>query len=181
MSGTRAAMDFVETPSHFFENYVWDPQFLKILARHHVDGHEIHDELITKLRASRNEFHAIERQTQLLYAQFDQQLFGVPPTSSKIDTTAIFAKLHKEYGIPYAEGTHWHSRFGHLVSYGGGYYGYLFSQVFASDIWKECFEGNSLSRDAGHRLWKKMLMHGGAKDPFMMIEDILGRPIQINA
>ena len=180
MSGTRAAMDFVETPSHWMENYVWDPEFLQILGRHHVDGHAIPDHLVEGLRKSRYEFHAVERQNQILYALFDQKLFGVPITDpsspTRVNTAEIFAGLHREHGIPYAEGTHWYSRFGHLVTYGAGYYGYLYSQVFASDIWKECFEGNSLSRKAGERLWKKVLIHGGASDPNVMLEDLLGRP-----
>jgi Zn-dependent oligopeptidase len=78
-------------------------------------------------------------------------------------TTEIFAKLHKDSNIPYAEGTHWHSRFGHLVTYGAGYYGYLYSQVFAGDIWQHCFEGDNLRRESGERLWQNMLIHGGCQ------------------
>lgn len=179
MSGTRAAMDFVETPSHLMENFVWDPEFLKILALHHQTGDAMPDEMITQLQQSRYEFAAIDRQNQILYSLFDQQLFGVPDPSGPT-STEIFARLHRELGVPYADGTHWHSRFGHLVSYGAGYYGYLYSQVFARDIWKRCFEGNSLDRQAGQQLWHQLLGHGGAKDPRAMLTDLLGRPPQID-
>lgn len=179
MSGTRAAMDFVETPSHLMENFAWDPEFLKILGRHHQSGMPMPDDMIAQLQRSRYEFAAIERQNQILYSVFDQTLFGVPdplgPTS-----TELLARLHREYDVPYAQGTHWHSRFGHLVSYGAGYYGYLYSQVFARDIWKHCFEGNSLDRAAGDRVWHKLLAHGGAKDPRAMLTDLLGRPPQVD-
>jgi intermediate peptidase len=184
MSGTRAAMDFVETPSHWMENYVWDPEFLQILGRHHIDGHVIPENLVDALRKSRYEFHGIERQNQILYALFDQKLFGVPVNTdpsnpTRVNPADIFASLHREHGIPFTEGTHWYSRFGHLVTYGAGYYGYLYSQVFAGDIWRECFEGNSLSREAGDKLWKKVLIHGGASDPNAMLKDLLGRPPQV--
>ena len=122
MSGTRAAMDFVETPSHLIENFVWDADFLKLLGVHHVTGEVMPDQLIEALRQSRNSFAAIERQNQILYAKLDQTLFGVPDPQHRT-TTQIFADLHHQAGVPYAEGTHWHSRFGHLVTYGAGYYG----------------------------------------------------------
>jgi intermediate peptidase len=178
MSGTRAAIDFVETPSHLLENFVWDPQFLKAFAFHHETGEAIPDAMIEQLRKSRNELYAIEQQNQIIYALFDQKLFGLQDLAQP-STTDMFAKLHHDHNIPYAEGTHWHSRFGHLVSYGAGYYGYLYSQVFAGDIWQHSFEGNSLSRESGERVWRSMLIHGGAKDPGAMLTDLLGRPPRV--
>jgi mitochondrial intermediate peptidase len=177
MSGTRAAMDFVETPSHLLENFAWDPQFLGIVARHHVSDEPMPDNMVQQLVKSRNEFSAIERQNQIIYAQFDQMLFGRRDAGHKsLSTIQLFESLHRAHGVPHAPGTHWHTRFGHLVTYGAAYYGYLFSQVFAADIWKECFLENSLSREAGDRLWHRLLSHGGAKDPWLMLEDMLGRP-----
>jgi intermediate peptidase len=180
LSGTRAAMDFVETPSHLFENYAWDPQFLSVMARHYATGEPVPPEMIQKLLHSRNEFRCIETQNQILYALFDQALFGVPDRN-RGSTTDLFAKLHRENNVPYAEGTHWHSRFGHLVTYGAGYYGYLYSQVFAADIWKHGFEGNSLQRTSGDDVWHKMLIHGGAKDPNIMLRDVLKREPSVDA
>jgi intermediate peptidase len=178
MSGTRAAMDFVETPSHLVENFVWDPQFLRAFALHHETGEGMPEKMIEQLRNSRNDFDAIERQNQITYALFDQKIFGRPDPSQP-STTEIFAKLHQDHNIPYADGTHWHSRFGHLVTYGAGYYGYLYSQVFAGDIWQHSFEGDSLRRESGERLWQSMLIHGGAKDPSAMLTDLLGRPPKV--
>ena len=180
MSGTRGAMDFVETPSHLIEHYVWDAEFLRgVLGRHHATGDVMPDKLIDKLRRSRYAFGAVERLNQVLYAQFDQKIFGIPD-STMPNTTEIFGDLHSQLGIPYAQGTHWHSRFGHLVTYGAGYYSYLYAQVFAGDLWKHLFEGQSLRRESGERLWHGMLQHGGAKDPTAMLTDLLGRRPQVN-
>jgi mitochondrial intermediate peptidase len=178
MSGTRAAMDFVETPSHLLENYVWDAEFLPTLGRHHETGAPMPIELIQQLQQSRYLLAAIERQNQILFALFDQKLFGIPDPSIH-SSTELFGALHRQFGIPYAEGTHWHSHFGHLVSYGAGYYGYLYSQVFSRDIWTHCLEGRSLNRTVGDQLWHKMLRHGGAKDPSVMLTDLLGRPPKV--
>jgi intermediate peptidase len=171
MSGTRAAMDFVETPSHWMENYVWDPQFLPQLART-ASGEPIPESMIQSLRESHKLFKCLEMQNQIVLAMFDQHIFGAPSSAS---TTDIWSGLHRQHAVPYAEGTHWHSNVGHLVTYGAGYYGYLYSQVFASDIWNQLFQEQSLKRKSGEQIWKKMLIHGGARDANVMLKDLLGR------
>jgi mitochondrial intermediate peptidase len=115
----------------------------------------------------------------VLYARLDQALYGVPDPMNP-SSTEIFANLHRQSGVPYVDGTHWHSRFGHLVTYGAGYYGYLYAQVFARDLWSQLFEGRSLERDSGDRLWHGLLQHGGAKDPAAMLTDLLGRPPRVD-
>ncbi|KAL7567840.1 hypothetical protein ACA910_000582 [Epithemia clementina (nom. ined.)] len=177
VSGTRTSMDFVETPSHLIENYVWDPTFLKILAVHPKTGLPIPDDLIGKLVHSRHQLQAIERQTQILYALFDQELFGKPTSLSFFSlesSTEILAHWHKELNVKFAPGTHWHSRFGHLMTYGAGYYSYLYAQEFAKEIWKRKFQGQSLNLESGQELWHKLLIHGGSKDPHVMLQDLLG-------
>lgn len=50
----------------------------------------------------------------------DQTLFG-ETTSSIHDKTTLIGELqntHTSFG--YAEGTHWHTRFNHLINYGAG-------------------------------------------------------------
>ena len=179
LSGTRAAMDFIETPSHLFESYVWDPTFLNFIGKHYSTGEHISEGAVSSLISSRNAFRALEVQTQIVYSRFDQEIFG--PQAGHTSTTDIFARLHKDHAVPYAPGTHWHSRFGHLVTYGSGYYGYLYSQVFAADIWQKCFSANPLSSTEGKMLWKELLRHGGARDPNVMLSTVLGREPSVDS
>ena len=163
------------------ENFIWDPAFLRILGRHHSTGEQIPEDMIQSLQESRHDFRTIDVQNQILYSRFDQLLFGtnnngtngmVGPSSSMTDQ---FRKLFIENGVPYADGTHWFSRFGHLVTYGAGYYGYLYSQILAADVWQAVFQGQSLEREAGHRWRREVLVHGGSKDPNEMLNNALGR------
>ena len=41
-------------------------------------------------------------------------------------------------------------------------------------IWNELFHDQSLKRSSGEKIWKKMLIHGGARDANVMLEDLLG-------
>ncbi|CAN0425288.1 unnamed protein product, partial [Hapterophycus canaliculatus] len=85
-------------------------------------------------------------------------------------------------------------RFGHFTGYGASYYAYLYAKMFTSAIWertpilrswstnqkpptrkhKRHFLGDPLNRHAGELLWKKLLIHGGAKDPHEMLQALLG-------
>lgn len=172
LSGTRTAVDFVETPSQLMELFVRDARVLKSFARHFQTGEPISEELTSKLADSRRLFQYVDIQTQLLYAYLDQGLFSTP---SGEPTTSKFAGLHQKMGIPFAEGTFWHSKFGHVVTYGAGYYSYLLDQVFAADIWQTCFASDPFNRAEGHRYRREVLIHGGAKDPNAMLRELLGR------
>ena len=64
LSGTRTAMDFVETPSHLMECYVWNEEFLTIIGRHFQTGAPVPTKNIENLVRSRNAFKAMEVQSQ---------------------------------------------------------------------------------------------------------------------
>ena len=179
-------MDFVETPSHLFEAFSRDPGFLsRVLARHYITGLPMSERRANHLALSHADFRGVEVQTQIVHSKFDQALFGEHPCSPSLGgctSTEMFERLHKEAGVPFAPGTHWHSRFGHLVTYGAGYYGYLYAQTFAADIWLTALASSMASssspevgREGGMRIWKEMLIHGGAKDPKDMLHAVLGR------
>lgn len=64
LSGTRAQLDFVETPAHLFECFVWDPRFVEQFALHFSTNKPIPQNMIWNLRASKNMFAAMDAQVQ---------------------------------------------------------------------------------------------------------------------
>ena len=176
MSGTRAAMDFVETPSLLMEHYAWCEQFLPILATNE-NGEPLPTPMINALVRSRNQFRSLEMQNQIVLSKFDHYIFGGGNSNKNnniMSTKDAWATMHRQSGVPFADGTHWFTNVGHLVTYGAGYYGYLYSQVFADAIWEELFHKRSLQRSSGERIWKKMLIHGGARDANTILKDLMG-------
>ncbi|KAM3576399.1 hypothetical protein VYU27_001749 [Nannochloropsis oceanica] len=175
VSGTRAPVDFVETPSHLLEYFAWDQRVLSQFAHHHKTGLPIPPELTKALRAAKREFAGLDTQIQVLYSLVDQKLFGPQPLGEDPTSSTFLKGVQGQImTLLHSEGTVWHARFGHLTGYGAGYYGYLYDRVFASHIWERLFKNDPWSKEAGEKVWQSMLRHGGGKDPHEMLREVLG-------
>ncbi|XP_028052419.1 mitochondrial intermediate peptidase, mitochondrial isoform X2 [Camellia sinensis] len=173
-SGTRVVLDLAETPSNLFEYYAWDYRVLKTFARHYSTGEVIPEKLVESMQGAKKMFAATELQRQIFYALIDQTLFGEQP-SSPMDTISVVADLKRRHtSWKHVEGTHWHTRFSHLLNYGAGYYSYLYAKCFAATIWQKICQDDPLSLATGSALRTKFLQHGGAKDPAYLLNDLLG-------
>ncbi|CAN6173345.1 unnamed protein product [Urochloa humidicola] len=176
-SGTRVALDVAETPSNLFECYAWDYRVLKTFALDETTGDAIPEKLVKALNASRKMFPATELQRQVFYSIMDLTLFG-EQASKPMDTISTVADLRRKHtSWKCAEGTHWHTRFTHLITYGAGYYSYLYARCFATTIWQEICQEDPLSRSAGSAIRDKFLRYGGSKDPSSLLKDFAGDAI----
>lgn len=112
-----------------------------------------------------------------MYSLLDLTIFGAQPLPFEPATTtgALRGLQNASTLVPHVDGTFWHARFGHLLGYGAGYYSYLYARVFAADIWHACFRADPVSAAAGERLFRELLVHGGAKDPSDMLYALVGR------
>ena len=70
---------------------------------------------------------------------------------------------------------HFYSSFGHLTGYGAKYYGYLWSKVFALDLFATIKKHGLLSPEIGQKYIKEVLSKGGAQDPNELLYNFLGR------
>ncbi|KAI3517585.1 hypothetical protein L1887_16800 [Cichorium endivia] len=170
-SGTRVAFDMAETPSNLFEYYAWDYRVLKKFARHYSTGDSIPEKLVDSMVGAKKMFVGMELQQQIFYALVDQTLYSDWP----IDTTSIVGNLRKQHtNWKHVEGTHWQTRFSHLLYYGAGYYSYLYAKCFASSIWERVCKEDPLSLETGTAIRTKLLQHGGAKEPAQLLNHLAG-------
>ncbi|KAK8587191.1 hypothetical protein V6N13_086193 [Hibiscus sabdariffa] len=173
-SGTRVALDFAETPSNLFEYYARDYRVLRKFAKHYSTGEVIPEKLVKSLNDAKDMFAATELQRQIFYALVDQTLFG-EHLSVPRDTSSIVADLKRQHSNEkHVEGTHMHLRFSHFLTYGAGYYSYLYAKCFAATIWKKLCQEDPLSPTTGTLLRTKLLQHGGAKEPADLLTDLVG-------
>lgn len=66
--------------------------------------------------------------------------------------------------------------FGHLIGgYDAGYYGYLSSQVYSTDMFYSVFKDDPMNATEGRRYRHTVLEKGGSQDEMLTLEQFLGR------
>lgn len=179
-SGTAVARDFVEAPSQMFENWVWDAGVLKTFTRHYKTGEPLPDDMLKGMIAARTLGSGIETQGQLFLGEMDQAFHTAP--GGVVDTTKvgleIYAKTTLYKPVP---GTFFQASFGHLNGYQGAYYGYLWSLVYAQDMFQRFEERGLLNPEAGAYYRAKVLSRGGSAEEMDMLRDYLGREPRTDA
>lgn len=173
-SGTGVERDFVEAPSQMFENWVWDPHVLGAFARHYRTDEPLPRELLDNMIAARNLGSGMKAERQIYYGLTDQ-IFHTAP-GGEIDTIRIAVDLFGQAELYKPIENIWHhASFTHLIGYRAGYYGYLWSLVYAEDMFQRFKELGMLDPQAGQYYRKHILSRGGTRDGLDLVKTYLGR------
>jgi len=171
-SGFNTSWDFVEAPSQMLQNWVWERAPLKMLSRHYKTGKPIPKSMLDSLIKAKQFMVIYGTMRQLILAYTDFILHTKYPS----DPNALYRRLVKKYvriGIP--KDNLFCAGWGHLSEYDGGYYGYLWALVYASDMFSRFKKEGVLSAKVGKEYKEKVLEKGGSTDEYEMVKDFLGR------
>ena len=171
-SGFR--QDFIEAPSQMLENWTWQPAIIKAISAHVQSGAPLPDALIDKLVATRFVDQATFDVTQLMYGTIDMIYHSSGPT---VDTTKVWDEVSRtQTALPYPEGIRPEAGFGHLMGgYDAGYYGYLWSLVYAADMFTAFAAGGLMSPIVGMRYRQAILQPARTLEPDVEVRNFLGR------
>eukprot|EP00300_Choanocystis_sp_HF-7_P012031 c17715_g1_i1.p2 GENE.c17715_g1_i1~~c17715_g1_i1.p2 ORF type:complete len:721 (+),score=188.43 c17715_g1_i1:3096-5258(+) len=172
--------DFVECPSQMLENWCYESEVLELISAHHENpDKKLPQEHCDKLKAAKNANVGVLSKRQLLFGILDMALH----TQRNPDTQAIAHSLQRDIqGVEPQEGTNFTASFGHLMGgYDAAYYGYMFSKVFALDLYSKFREQGVLSKELGLRYRESILRPGSSQDGFQMLRTFLGRVPNANA
>jgi len=172
--GTLKA-DFVEAPSQFLENFCWQYASLKIFAKNYKTGAVMPESLFNKLKATRHVLDGISNMFQVYYGMIDFTFEDRYDSIRGMDLTSVAGNLSRITQIPFTNGTHMITSFGHLSSYGANYYGYLWSLVFAQDIFSVFEKNGVMDAKTGQRYRKEILEVAGSQQEMDMLRHFLGR------
>jgi thimet oligopeptidase len=173
-SGSRVARDFVEAPSQMLENFVWQPSVLAKLSGHWKDPKQkLPQALLDKMLAAKNFNRAKAELGQVALATLDL-VYNV--MTGPVDPMAVMARIWQDLGLPApVPGTAFPANFGHLMGYAAGYYGYLWSRVYAQDIFSR-FEKEGIDNPAvGMSYRREILQTGSSRDEAESLKAFLGR------
>ncbi|CAN5912914.1 M3 family metallopeptidase [soil metagenome] len=175
-AGTNVATDFVEAPSQIMENWIWEKDVLSLFATHYKTGQIIPDTLLNNMIKARNLNSGLNMLQQVYYGTLDFTLNDGMKIDSAGDIYAKAKELQNSITLyPFVEGTHFAGTFGHLTGYGSKYYGYLWSLVYASDMYSEFDKKGPLNPEVGKRYREKVLAKGGSDDALNLVRNFLGR------
>ncbi|MFC2103638.1 M3 family metallopeptidase, partial [Bacteroidota bacterium] len=175
-SGTSVSRDFVEAPSQIFENWTWNYEALNLFAKHFNTGDVLPFDLYDKMLDAKNVGSGLATIQQVYYGTIDFTLHDkYDPTGSKT-TTEVLKELQNEITLyPFLDGTHMQASFGHLMGYAAGYYGYLWSKVYAQDMFSVFEKNGVMDKETGLKYRDVILASGGSRDELGMVVEFLGR------
>jgi thimet oligopeptidase len=172
--------DFVEALSQMLENWMWQPSILKRVSHHVTTGRPLPDSLIARMIALKHFRDGSNGTAQAFYASYDMTLHS---SGADVDPLGVWTKMYGEMtALPDIEGTMGPASFGHLMGgYDAGYYGYLWSKVYAQDLFTR-FEKNGVMDAATGRAYRKVVLAPGAtEEPDVLLQRFLGRPLRYDA
>ncbi|KPI87377.1 mitochondrial intermediate peptidase putative metallo-peptidase Clan MA(E) Family M3 [Leptomonas seymouri] len=200
LAGTRSSIDYVETFSQLFEQFLTSHEFLKLWA-HRINTREpISFDIVQKRNDAASMFKHLDMLDQVVLSAVDQALHGPQPLTvyfphgdqghvgkrtlgdlgdygrGAFNMAKALIQVAKPLSVaePTETGVLSTLSFEHLSGYPAGYYGYLYSLSVARRIWTKKFERDPLNRTAGRELVEKVMAHGAACDPKETIEKYLG-------
>lgn len=171
-SGTSVARDFVEAPSQILENWVTDPQVLQKISSHYKTGEPLSLEYIEKMKDSEMFMKKNFTARQLVLGIFDYTLH----IKSVKDTQKLFRSLiKKNTGGDTYPNAYFAAGFDHLMGYEVNYYGYLWSKVYADDMYTEFEKNGPLNKRIGKKFKREILEVGSSRDEMDSVKAFLGR------
>ncbi len=170
------AWDVVEFPSQFLENFAYEKSILKRFAFHYESGEPMPEELMRKIRRSKNFMAATGMLRQLEFALFDfmlhQRLYQGDEVQNLLDSLRERLSLIKP---PSYNRFQW--GFAHIFAggYAAGYFSYKWAEVLSADAFFACFENGEIKREITDGYRRNILEMGGSRPMDELYRRWLGR------
>jgi peptidyl-dipeptidase Dcp len=158
--------DFVELPSQIMENWVLEPEVLKVYAKHYQTGEVIPDELVEKIQAAKlfnQGFESVEY-LAACYLDMDWHTLEDPAGAdvnefekTSMDNIGLIPEIVVRYRSTY---------FNHIIGgYSAGYYSYVWSAVLDADAFAAFQETSLFDQETAASFRTNILERRGAEDP----------------
>lgn len=183
LSGTNVMWDFVELPSQFMENYAIERRFLETFARHYQTGELIPNNLIVRIRRSRNFMAAYGCMRQLSFGLLDMAYYS--QTEPFADNIVSFEKKawKKAIVIPQLPDTCMTVQFSHIMAggYAAGYYSYKWAEMLDADAFSVFKHEGIFNPKTAQRFRDEILSKGGTEHPYILYRRFRGGEPTIDA
>ena len=171
--------DFVELPSQIMEHWVFEPEVLKVYAKHHETGEVIPQAIVDKIVKSGRYGQGFATTEYVASSLLDMDyhvLKEVPVDLNieKFELDAMYGRgLLKQIAPRY-----WGTYFGHTMEggYTAGYYSYIWAEVLDCDAFEAFKEtGDIFSPEVAAKFRTYVLSPGGIDEGMDMYKNFRGK------
>ena len=171
--------DFVELPSQVMEHWVFEPEVLKVYAKHYQTGEVIPQELVDKIVKSSKYGQGFATVEYLAASLLDMDYHTLKEQLPGMDIEAFEAEAMNKRGLirqipPRYRTTY----FGHTMEggYTAGYYSYIWAEVLDADAFEAYKEtGDIFNPEVASKFRKYVLTTGGIDDAMDMYKNFRGK------
>ncbi|KAJ0270292.1 hypothetical protein CBS470a_013553 [Colletotrichum nupharicola] len=146
--------------------------------------------MVESLLKAKHANKALDTLHQLFIGTFDMAVHQLNDRSEDQSFTTLWNRLRREI-VPTDDlsalgaGDEWghgYTNIGHFMNeYDAGFYSYLFSKVYAQDIFYTVFKSDPMSVEAGRRYRYGVLEKGGSQPEMTTLQEFLGREAKMEA
>ena len=176
--------DFVELPSQVMEHWVFEPEVLKVYAKHHETGEVIPQAIVDKIVKSGKYGQGFATTEYVASSLLDMDyhvLKEIPADLNieKFESDAMYGRgLLKQIAPRY-----WGTYFGHTMEggYTAGYYSYIWAEVLDCDAFEAFKEtGDIFNPEVAAKFRAYVLSPGGIDEGMVMYKNFRGKEPSID-
>ena len=170
--------DAVEFPSQFLENFAYEPQILRLFAKHYETGEVLSDEMISKLDKARNFQSAMSMLRQLEFSIFDFKLHMKLHTGD--DVQKLLDDVRDEVSLLKPPSYNkFQNGFAHIFAggYAAGYYSYKWAEVLSADAFFHFIDNDIFEEEIAASYRDIILGLGGSESMSVLFEKFMGREL----
>ncbi len=181
LAGTSTPRDFVEYPSQVMENWMREPEVLRMFANHYETGKPIPQEVIDKITASAT-FNQGFATVEYMAAAYLDMAYHVLDTTEAVEPRGFENAAMADIGLVEEIIPRYRSGyFQHIFSggYSAGYYSYMWSEILDADTFMAFQETSLFDQDTAARYREEILSKGGTRPGMELYQNFRGREPEI--
>ncbi len=174
--------DAVEYPSQFLENFAYEPEVLRLFARHYQTDEILSETLITQLIHAKNFQSALSMLRQLEFSMFDLQIHSKLYQGQQIQIILDHIREQTALVKPPAYNKFQHG-FAHIFAggYAAGYYSYKWAEVLSADTFFQVIDEGIFNSKTAKKYLDIILKKGGSYNMYELFERLMKREPAIDS
>ncbi len=171
--------DFIEAPSQFLEQWIFDHSVLRRFARHIETGEPISQRMVERLREARDFGRGVQTQRAIFMSMVSLELHDRDPRD--LDVMRVWHEIGEKWSPTELDPEgRFPASWTHMPGYASLYATYTISKTVAESL-SSAFTKGLMDIPQVRRYRDIILGQGGMKPALQLVEEFLGRPHDLSA